>query len=59
MPGSGDTYFEAPLQRTIARRLTRAVVPGGLLLLGSHERLPQTVRGLAGERPWLYRYEPR
>ena len=33
------------------------LVPDGLLLLGSHESLPEAVPGLAQERPWLHRRE--
>jgi len=51
------TYFQAPLQAVIAGRLAEVLVPGGLLLLGSHESLPEVVPGLAQERPWLYRRE--
>ena len=49
------TYFEAPLQAVIAGRLAEVLVPGGLLLLGSHESLPEAVPGLVQERPWLHR----
>jgi chemotaxis protein methyltransferase CheR len=49
------TYFQAPLQAAIARRLAEVLVPGGLLLLGIHESLPEAVPGLTQERPWLYR----
>ena len=51
------TYFETPLQAAIAKRLTEVLVPGGLLLLGCHESLPEAVPGLMQERPWLYRRE--
>ena len=49
------TYFEAPLQAAIAARLAEVLVPGGCLLLGSHESLPEAVPGLVQERPWLHR----
>lgn len=52
------TYFEVSLQAVIARRFAEMLVPGGLLLLGSHESLAQLVVGLAQERPWLCRREP-
>ncbi len=51
------TYFEEPLQAAIAGRLAKVLVPGGLLLLGSHESLPEAVPGLAQERTWLHRRE--
>ncbi len=52
------TYFEESLQAAIARRLAEMLVPGGLLLLGSHESLPQPVPGLVQERPWLSCRDP-
>ena len=48
------TYFQAPLQSAIAGRLAEVLVPGGFLLLGSHESLPEAVPGLVKERPWLH-----
>jgi chemotaxis protein methyltransferase CheR len=48
------TYFQAPLQAVIAKRLAQVLVPGGLLLLGSHESLPTALPGLTQERSWLY-----
>ncbi len=48
------TYFEEPLQAVIAGRLAEVLVPGGCLLLGSHESLPEAVAGLVQERPWLH-----
>jgi chemotaxis protein methyltransferase CheR len=52
------TYFAVPLQMRTVARLADALVPDGLLLLGSHESLPQAVPGLITERPWLYRRQP-
>jgi len=51
------TYFQTSPQAVIAGRLAEVLVPGGLLLLGSHESLPAAVPGLTQERPWLYRGE--
>ena len=48
------TYFEAPLQAALARRLAQVLVPGGFLLLGSHESLPAAVPGLVHEWPWFH-----
>jgi chemotaxis protein methyltransferase CheR len=48
------TYFQEPLQAAIAGLLVEVLVPGGLLLLGSHESLPEAVPGLVQERPWLH-----
>jgi chemotaxis protein methyltransferase CheR len=49
------TYFAEPMQREIAGRLAERLVPGGSLLLGTHESLPAPVRGLARKRSWLCR----
>jgi chemotaxis protein methyltransferase CheR len=43
------TYFDEALQRNIAALLVQRLVPGGCLVLGVHERLPD---GVAGIRPW-------
>ena len=40
------TYFDESRQRWIASRLLDRLVPGGCLVLGSHERLPQGIAGL-------------
>ncbi len=37
------TYFAEDLQRRLLAEISRRVVPGGLLVLGAHERLPQEV----------------
>jgi chemotaxis protein methyltransferase CheR len=49
------TYFEPTLQSKIARRLADALVPGGFLLLGAHESLPEPLPWLKAEHAWLYR----
>ena len=46
------TYFELPLQREVAERLALALRPGGALVVGSHERLPE---GSGGLTPWCSR----
>lgn len=48
------TYFNAQRQAAIARRLAELIIPGGFLLLGSHESLPEPIPALVSERPWLY-----
>jgi chemotaxis protein methyltransferase CheR len=48
------TYFETSLQAEIAERLAARLTPGGYLLLGIHESLPEPVPTLVQERPWLY-----
>lgn len=51
------TYYDEALQRETAQRLQACLVPGGILLLGVHERLPAGVRGFAAwsERLGVYR----
>jgi chemotaxis protein methyltransferase CheR len=49
------TYFKPALQIEIARRLADALVPGGMLLLGAHETLPEPLSTLEAESAWLYR----
>lgn len=39
------TYFDRGLQRDIAHRLHQALYPGGLLVLGNKEALPEAVTG--------------
>lgn len=49
------TYFARAVQMRIARRLAEALVPGGLLLLGARETLPEAIPTLCAERAWLHR----
>jgi len=49
------TYFETALQAEIAESLGARLTPGGCLLLGIHEALPEPAPTLEQERPWLYR----
>ena len=49
------TYFATALQAAIARRLAERLVPEGVLVLGIHESLPESVPMLVQERPWLHR----
>jgi chemotaxis protein methyltransferase CheR len=54
------TYFETALQREITQRLGQALLPGGFLVLGSHEALPGEFRGftpLSGNRA-IYQKTP-
>lgn len=46
------TYFELALQQEVARRLARSLRPGGALVVGSHETLPEGGHGLD---PWCLR----
>ncbi len=43
------TYFAEPEQRAVLRRLMGALVGGGALLIGAHERLPE---GATDVEPW-------
>jgi chemotaxis protein methyltransferase CheR len=43
------TYFDAPLQGTTLRRLVERMAPGGALVVGKGERLPNDDFGLI---PW-------
>jgi chemotaxis protein methyltransferase CheR len=36
------TYFAPPLQREVLARLVKRLVPGGLLVIGAHESLPES-----------------
>lgn len=47
------TYFDLELQRAVGERLAEALRPGGALVVGSHERLPD---GLEGFAPWSERF---
>ncbi|MGD8911021.1 MAG: CheR family methyltransferase [Chromatiales bacterium] len=49
------TYFIPALQVEIAQRLAHILVPGGLLLLGVRETLPESLPVLEAESAWLYR----
>jgi chemotaxis protein methyltransferase CheR len=49
------TYFETAVQAEIARRLAERLETGGMLLLGIHESLPESIPMLVQERSWLYR----
>ena len=43
------TYFAEPVQRAVQRRLMGALVGGGALVIGAHERLPEGATDVA---PW-------
>ncbi len=51
------TYYDKPLQLKLARHLTNTLSPGGFLVLGIHERLPQELTGMFDdpEFPGVYR----
>ena len=44
------TYFAEDAQRAFARRVEGLLVPGGALVIGSHEKVPDD--GSASMRPW-------
>lgn len=55
------TYFDDDVQRAMCRKLLDRLLPGGALVIGNLESLPQGVMGL---EPWapqlgIYRYPPR
>ena len=43
------TYYDDSLQKNIAEALIQRLVPGGCLVVGAHERLPEGVDGIT---PW-------
>jgi chemotaxis protein methyltransferase CheR len=43
------TYFDTSLQRRVLARLLAALRPGGALVIGLRERLPE---GVGGVTPW-------
>ena len=47
------TYFDEAGQRRVARRLARRLCPGGVLLLGKHETVPEGCRCFAPPVPRL------
>lgn len=51
------TYYQEDLQKEITARLHAALRPGGILVLGSHERLPPGVGGLTplAYGSWIYK----
>ncbi len=50
------TYFEEDLQREIAAAIRNRLVPGGVLVLGKHERLPPGAVGFVELAPHLRIY---
>lgn len=51
------TYYQEPLKIKGLKRILKALVPGGWLIVGSHEKLPSAVSGLQrhSSTPWAYR----
>jgi chemotaxis protein methyltransferase CheR len=48
------TYFHESVQRQVARAFARALVPGGILVVGRGERLPEGAFGLTLREPCFY-----
>ena len=48
------TYFEPALQRRVAERLVARLAPGGTLVLGRGEALPDALPGVTATGPWMY-----
>ena len=44
------TYFSQELQEAIVQHILQRLNPGGVLVIGTHERLPPSLQGLA---PWF------
>jgi chemotaxis protein methyltransferase CheR len=57
------TYFDAGGQRTVLRAILDRLRPGGFLIIGAHERLPDVAEGLeplsAGVPIYRYRDGPQ
>jgi chemotaxis protein methyltransferase CheR len=53
------TYFDEALQSSIAAALVQRLLPGGCLVVGAHERLPEDVADIAPwpGKPGFYRKE--
>lgn len=54
------TYFDVALQQRLLRRMVARLAPGGALVIGAHEALPEEATGLtpaAGHLP-IYRVPP-
>jgi len=56
------TYFDAPTQKTLLARLLAPLSPGGALVIGRREQLPESAAPLApwpgAERQGIFRYTP-
>ena len=53
------TYFDLPLQLQVLQNLFRRLLPGGVLVLGSHEVLPDVPPEMQAVRPQLNLYRRR
>jgi chemotaxis protein methyltransferase CheR len=55
------TYYQGPRLQTALTRILEHLVPGGLLILGSHEKLPAGFEYMERDKgcPWVYRDERR
>ena len=53
------TYYQAPLKIKGLKRILKALVPGGWLIVGSHEKPPSAVSNLQRHPsiPWAYRLD--
>lgn len=45
------TYFAPDVQRQVLRRIVDHIVPGGFLVTGKHEAMPEPVEGVVSHRP--------
>jgi chemotaxis methyl-accepting protein methylase len=51
------TYYQGPVMTTALERIAASLAKGGVLVVGSHERLPPMGVALTRdpESPWVYR----
>jgi chemotaxis protein methyltransferase CheR len=52
------TYFDERLQGMVAERIVERLRAGGLLVVGSHERLPEGISGVVLRAPCVYQLSP-
>lgn len=50
------TYYRSPEKERSLEKILRCLAPGGLLITGSHEKLPENFTALqpCGDHPWLF-----
>lgn len=52
------TYYQGEALHAALDRITKTIAPDGLLIVGSHERLPEVTRPFVRDEgcPWVYRF---
>jgi chemotaxis methyl-accepting protein methylase len=50
------TYYRAPEKEKALETILRALAPGGMLITGSHEKLPEGfgLMKASAEHPWIF-----